>query len=211
MVQESQLRELLETMLRLPSNSLNAATSLASLDNSLGEAKLRLGLKRLGVRLSPGVRPASFGDLCNILYPEPAPVVNLPAPLGVQPPLESAFAGLRVGLDIQDIASLPVATDYWDEVFYSSTFGKSEIAYAVMQPEPRIHFAGFWCAKEALRKCDPAFATVEPAATMVAHETSGNPYLVWKSPAGDARVEYLARRRDRRGCGGAKSPDVQAA
>ena len=53
---------------------------------------------------------------------------------------------------MQEIAALPVTADYWDHEFYRETFEPSEIAYAVVQSDPRTHLAGFWCAKEALRK-----------------------------------------------------------
>ena len=79
------------------------------------------------------------------------------------PKAAGAAGGLQVGLDVEDIRLLPQAKDYWEHEFYSGSFAKSEIAYAVLQAEPRTHFAGFWCAKEALRKCDPGFAGVDPA------------------------------------------------
>jgi len=184
MEREDQVRELLGTMLMLPPGSVTARTSLASLDNSLGEVKLRLGLRRLGMSLTPGSRPANFGELCELLSGKPAPhsVVN---------PLVNAVPdGASIGLDVQDIGSLPVATDYWEDEFYSTNFDKSEIAYALKNSEPRTHFAGFWCAKEALRKCDPSFAAVDPIATVVGHEPGGRPYLIWKAPSGETRLPH---------------------
>ena len=134
-----------------------------------------------------GPRPSTFGDLHDRLSGAPPKETKRidAVPVGVAP-----FAGLRVGLDVQDIASLPVATDYWEDVFYQGIFGKSEIAYAVMQTEPRTHFAGFWCAKEALRKCDPAFAQVDPTLTVVAHDESGRPYFLWKNGEGETRLPH---------------------
>jgi len=191
MTHEDQLREMVAKMLMAPADGINTGTSLAILDNSLGEAKLRLGLKRLGLKLSPGFRPASFGDLCDFLSRKgPPQSVQLAPHAGSPAAVNSALDGLSVGLDVQEVSTLPAATDYWEDAFYSATFAKPEIAYAVMKPEPRIHFAGFWCAKEALRKCDPAFAGVEPVATVVAHEAGGRPFLVWNGPAGEARLRH---------------------
>jgi phosphopantetheinyl transferase (holo-ACP synthase) len=190
MTREDQLREMMAKTLMTPPDGVNAGTSLAILDNSLGEAKLRLGLKRLGLKLSPGVRPASFGDLCELLSgKEPQPI--RPAPQNGLPSVpNSALDGLSVGLDVQEVSSLPLVTDYWEDAFYLATFAKPEIAYAVMKPEPRIHFAGFWCAKEALRKCDASFGGVEPVATVVAHEAGGRPFLVWNGPTGEIRLRH---------------------
>jgi phosphopantetheine--protein transferase-like protein len=97
---------------------------------------------------------------------------------------------LQVGLDVEDIGSLPVASDYWEHEFYRGSFAKSEIAYAVLQPEPRVHFAGFWCAKEALRKCDSSFAGVSPELTAVAHDLDGRPYLTIASEIGPERLPH---------------------
>jgi phosphopantetheine--protein transferase-like protein len=100
----------------------------------------------------------------------------------------NGLAGLCVGLDVEGIRSLPEASDYWEHEFYSGSFARSEIAYAVLQSDPRMHFAGFWCAKEALRKCDPSFASVSPALTAVAHDSNGRPYLTLDTEAGLVRL-----------------------
>jgi phosphopantetheine--protein transferase-like protein len=97
---------------------------------------------------------------------------------------------LQVGLDVEDIGSLPVAADYWEHEFYSGTFAKSEIAYAVLQSEPRTHFAGFWCAKEALRKCDGAFAATALNQLSIAHDLDGRPYLTLATADGPGRLPH---------------------
>ena len=45
-MQEDELKQVVATMLMLSPDQVGAHTSLASLDNSLGEAKLRLAMKR---------------------------------------------------------------------------------------------------------------------------------------------------------------------
>jgi phosphopantetheinyl transferase (holo-ACP synthase) len=76
------------------------------------------------------------------------------------------------------VANLPAVGDCWSDPFYRETFAPAEIAYCLVQPEPAPHFCARWCAKEALRKCDPAFAATALNALEVAHETSGAPYLL---------------------------------
>jgi phosphopantetheine--protein transferase-like protein len=61
------------------------------------------------------------------------------------------------GIDIELIESLPTATDYWEDAFYKENFTPAEIAYCLIQEKPALHFAARWCAKEALKKCDPDF------------------------------------------------------
>jgi phosphopantetheine--protein transferase-like protein len=185
-----QLRSVIATMLMVTPAEVGDGTSLASLNTSLGSAKLRLGLKRLGLALPSGAKPATFGGLLAALSGETAsePTAKAAVP-AVSVPV-GAPGTLKVGLDVEDIRSLPVAADYWEHEFYRGTFARSEIAYAVLQAEPRTHFAGFWCAKEALRKCDAAFAEVAPGITAVAHDANGQPYLTLDSGSGPERLAH---------------------
>jgi phosphopantetheine--protein transferase-like protein len=188
-VRPEEIRALIATMLMVSPAEVAEGTSLASLNTSLGSAKVRLGLKRLGLALPAGAKPATFGGLLAALSGEAAPpaVNTVPSPIAAAAAAPSA--GLQVGLDVEDISSLPIAADYWEHEFYRGTFAKSEIAYAVLQAEPRTHFAGFWCAKEALRKCDPGFSGVSPERTAVAHDADGRPYLTLET---ESRPERLA-------------------
>jgi phosphopantetheinyl transferase (holo-ACP synthase) len=168
------VRELIATMLMVPPDQIASETSLGALQTSLTATRLRLGLKRLGLSLPDGKVPATFGDLEAALSGKPVSHA-LPAIA----PASAPPSAVQVGLDVQDVRSLPMAADYWEHEFYRGVFAKTEIAYAVVQPEPRIHLAGFWCAKEALRKCDASFASVALDATAVAHDGTGRPYLQW--------------------------------
>lgn len=177
---QEELRGVLATMLMVEPGAIGPETSLAALNTSLGAARLRLGLKRLGLALPASARPATFGGLVAVLSGEAAgsavvaagPVVSAASTAG-----GSGAGPLQVGLDVEDIQALPAAKDYWEHEFYRGSFAASEIAYAVLEAEPRVHFAGFWCAKEALRKCDAAYAEVEFARVAVAHDPGGKPYL----------------------------------
>jgi phosphopantetheine--protein transferase-like protein len=187
MNQSEQIRVMIATMLMVSPAEIGDGTSLAALNTSLGSAKVRLGLKRLGLALPAGSKPATFAGLLAALSGEPTPIASS---VPVTKAAATDLSGLQVGLDVEDIRSLPVATDYWEHEFYRASFAKSEIAYAVLEAEPRTHFAGFWCAKEALRKCDPSFADVSPAQTAVAHEANGRPYLTLASEPGPERLPH---------------------
>jgi phosphopantetheine--protein transferase-like protein len=193
MSQTEQLRNLVATMLLVQPGDITDGTSLASLNTSLGSAKVRLGLKRLGLALPTGVAPATFGGLVAVLSGGSAAPVAA-KPVAARPAISAQgngiLAGLQVGLDVESIPSLPVAVDYWEQEFYRDTFSKAEIAYCVQQAEPRTHFAGFWCAKEALRKCDSGFAGVPPSQTTVAHDADGRPYLAMATAAGPERLPH---------------------
>ncbi len=186
------MRGMLATMLMVSPAEMDAGTSLAALNTSLGSAKVRLGLKRLGLALPAGTAPATFGGLLAALSGEAVTLAPEKTATAPKPPAggNGGFAGLQVGLYVEDIRSMPAASDYWEHEFYRGSFAKSEIAYAVLHMEPRTHFAGFWCAKEALRKYDPSFAGVAPQLTAVAHDADGRPYLTLETEAGPERLAH---------------------
>jgi phosphopantetheine--protein transferase-like protein len=86
---------------------------------------------------------------------------------------QNTLASLSCGVDIELVENLPEAADYWTSEFYADAFTHAEIAYCLMQENPRVHFAGRWCAKEALKKCDARFAGVSMAAIEVERSESG--------------------------------------
>jgi holo-[acyl-carrier protein] synthase len=86
-------------------------------------------------------------------------------------------ANISCGIDIEMVHHLPEVEDYWEEAFYRTSFTSAEIAYCLMQPDPRTHFAARWCAKEALKKCDPTYLHEAMANFEVAFTEDGAPFL----------------------------------
>jgi len=145
----------------------------------------------VGLRLPGDAVPPTFRDLelaLNGKTRAPASSETVSGP--VKMPVNNSLLGLQIGLDVQDISALPLADDYWDHEFYKENFDGSEIAYAVVKPEPRTHLAGFWCAKEALRKCDPSFAGTGFATTAVTHDADGRPWLLSVTPTDRVRLPH---------------------
>jgi phosphopantetheine--protein transferase-like protein len=190
---EMKLRDLLTAILQIQADEISPETSLKSLDTSLGRTRLRLGLKRIGLQIPPDARPATFSQLEKLIRAKPEPDSSETTEL--QPPLASgnsasSTAALKMGLDVQNISELPKTSDHWEHEFYQTTFTKSEVAYALLQPNPGHHLAGFWCAKEALRKCDPAFRNSEFSKIIVSHESDGQPVLFWQDSNGVTRLPH---------------------
>jgi phosphopantetheine--protein transferase-like protein len=75
------------------------------------------------------------------------------------------------------VENLPRVHDYWEDPFYTTMFTASEIAYCLLQANPPMHFAARWCAKEALKKCDPAYSHMAMNQLEVALTTTGAPWL----------------------------------
>jgi phosphopantetheine--protein transferase-like protein len=188
MSQTDQLRESVARILMCTPGELAPETPLRSLNNSLGDAKLRASLRRSGLSLPSGPVPATYGELEGKILGTETRVMAQNTLARQAAPAAGAFGGLAVGLDLENVSALPVTADFWEHEFYRQTFGKSEIAYAVAQAEPRMHLAGFWCAKEALRKCDPSFGNTPFSSTVVAHGPGGEPYLVLETTETKARL-----------------------
>jgi phosphopantetheine--protein transferase-like protein len=136
---------------------------------TFGELEAALALGQTGVTVPPldvplapstevpqTVLPVSARSLAEIL------------------PVES---GLACGIDVESVAGLPEANDYWEESFYKDNFTAAEIAYCVSQSNPRLHFAARWCAKEALKKCLPAYGRWQMNKIEVVRREAGPPYL----------------------------------
>ncbi|HEY0760673.1 MAG TPA: 4'-phosphopantetheinyl transferase superfamily protein [Acidisarcina sp.] len=198
MSQTDELRSMIATMLMVAPEDVTPETSLAALNTSLGGARISRALQRLGLSLPANARPATFGALvAAISAGAPAEPAASSSPSAASPRSAGAIAGpvassgVLLGLDVHEISSLPDALDYWEHEFYRDNFAPSEIAYAVLQPAPRTHFAGFWSAKEALRKCDPLYNSADLASMAVAHDPSGRPYLTLQGAGGRAPLPHM--------------------
>lgn len=99
-----------------------------------------------------------------------------------QPASLNALAGLRLGQDIEEIASLPATTDYAAHAFYSKNFTPTEIAHCANMTNPPQHFAARLCAKEALVKTSPIFEGVTFGELEVTNDVRGQPSIAVLNP-----------------------------
>jgi phosphopantetheinyl transferase (holo-ACP synthase) len=155
------LQELVAHFLRIPPETIAASTPLnGALTSSLGRARLDAAVRqRLGVTLRGIYSARTFGDLQSCANSEqratPAPVS---APATVAQP---STAEASVGFDLQDVKELPECTDYWSDPFYSTHFTAAEIAAGLLHPRPRTHYAAVWSTKEAIKKADAGFMSLD--------------------------------------------------
>lgn len=184
----NKLQEIVGELLKVPAATVDASTPFSGiLANSLGRARLDAALRsRMGI-VNPGVYTVkTFGDLCLLVGAEVCAEIsgNANGAAEVQshrPPQAlsgSSGAGFAVGVDIQSVAAMPEAADYWEAEFYSQHFTRQEIAYALLQSAPRESFAAMWCAKEALRKADDRWLETDWQLTEVVHSATGKPTLI---------------------------------
>ena len=178
---KEQLRQIVAQLAGLSPEAIDADFSLKSrgLQSSVRRAALAAAIRRhLGVNIAEvysvvtfrELEAAVFGGGSQTALSSTKPAV-LPKPAAV-----SALSGiddLACGIDIEMVDAMPVADDYWEHEFYKASFSKDEIAYCLLQENPRMHFAARWCAKEALVKCDPAFKGQSFATMEVIRSESG--------------------------------------
>jgi len=199
MSNHEQLKAVISELYRAPLDQIGPDFSLRHprFQSSAGRGVLAAAIRRrLGVYAPAAFAATTYGELeaavCNggsvteSAHPAPVrPAVAASAPSsgpavapGIVPP-PTAPSPVSVGVDIEMIDSLPEAQDFWASDYYRSHFSAEEIAYCIRQEHPRMHFAARWCAKEALMKCDPRFAAVDPATLQVVIDASGRPALEW--------------------------------
>jgi len=149
------------------------------LSSSFGLSALRSLLEAECATRIPALHPdLKVGDLLGLL--------DGTAPKGdchTESGSEAAIASLSgqgnvgLGMDIQEIELMPLASDYRTHSFYSSHFAATEIATALLKPDPRIHLCGVFCAKEAAKKSHPSLLNLRMSDLLVSHDRQGKPEL----------------------------------
>ena len=80
-----------------------------------------------------------------------------------------------IGVDMEEIANMPVVSDFREDEFYKMNFTPAEMAYCILQPNPYASFAGFFAAKEAIVKADNRFKTIPFNEIFIDHVPGGQP------------------------------------
>jgi phosphopantetheine--protein transferase-like protein len=153
--------------------------------------------RRMGVKLPAVYVARTYADLEAGLGGQEVPQPGgpstrtdpLPAP-AVPTGAQDYKASLACGIDIELVANLPVAADYWTHEFYSLRFTNAEIAYCTLQDTPLVHFAGRWCAKEALKKCDPRFLDVDMSEIEVVKNGGGDVALAHRTSGASRQLPH---------------------
>lgn len=80
-----------------------------------------------------------------------------------------------VGIDIENVSSLPQTNDFREHSFYVTNFASSEIAYCILQSNPYASFAGLFAAKEALVKANNSLRSLQFSQLVFDHSAEGKP------------------------------------
>ena len=110
---------------------------------------------------------ASFNGKTGIDLPKDPPFVNS---VSNKPPSANG-----IGIDVEEVSSMPVVNDYREDEFYKMNFAPSEIAYCILQPDPAASFAGLFAAKEAIVKADNQYKSKPFHSINIDHLPGGKP------------------------------------
>jgi phosphopantetheine--protein transferase-like protein len=181
------LRDIVAKISGAEANSIDSAFSLetSALKGSLKRAALAAAIRRhLGLNCPAAHAVATFGELEQAVFGETtSPTTPAPPALPRETPsfgaplFNNGASEIRCGIDIESIADLPEAADYREHEFYKDSFSPEEIAYCVLQENPRMHFAARWCGKEALIKCDSAFRDEKMSDLEITRNERGEVFL----------------------------------
>ena len=81
----------------------------------------------------------------------------------------------NIGIDIENISSLPETNDFRSEGFYLENFSDKEISYCVLQSDPYASFAGLFAVKEAIVKANPKYYNTKFKDINIQHNSQGKP------------------------------------
>jgi phosphopantetheine--protein transferase-like protein len=119
----------------------------------------------------------TFGDLIGDLNGSQKNKEEVP---GFKPSIQrpSGFgepAGFLVGIDIEDVESMPITDDYREDKFYTDNFSQKEISHCILQADPRVSFSGKFAAKESIVKADNSFKDIPFSQIEILNDKEGKP------------------------------------
>jgi phosphopantetheinyl transferase (holo-ACP synthase) len=117
----------------------------------------------------------TFGQLAaSINGSETADTFAQPLPPANYSPTENKNEA-SIGVDIENISSMPVVNDFREDAFYKMNFAPAEMAHCILQPNPYSSFAGLFAAKEAIIKADNFYKNKPFNALLIGHLPEGKP------------------------------------
>lgn len=148
-------RAIVAAFLKVAPEEITAETVIdrSALQGSIIVSRMYAKLSQAGCRVDDWRGVRTFGDLERALSGEViAGQVTPDTPPASLAPLSQQ--GPAIGIDIEELANLPVAEDYREHPFYRETFTPREISHCILQGNPAASFAGLFAAKEAIVKAE---------------------------------------------------------
>ncbi|MBN9379469.1 MAG: 4'-phosphopantetheinyl transferase superfamily protein [Chitinophagaceae bacterium] len=168
---EEKIKEIVSAFTKVPVGDIGPATLVdrQAVKSSILLHRMYARLAEEGVVVENYTAIKTFSDLVGN-HNKALPVAS-----SIDRPPPPSSGDIGIGIDIEDLSTLPRTHDFRKDEFYTMNFTPSEIAYCVLQPDPYASFAGLFCAKEAIVKADGrhrprAFNTIG-----ITHDPEGRP------------------------------------
>ena len=174
------IKKIVSEHTRIPVGQLQSETLIgrSAIGNSIVLHHMYAAIAKEGTNVPGYQEIQTFGELMNKISGGASAAI--PATMNrqlQQVPLNGtgAQATSSIGIDIEEIANMPVVADCREDGFYKMNFTPAEMAYCLVQPEPYASFAGLFAAKEAIVKADNTFKTVPFNEIFIDHLPGGQP------------------------------------
>jgi phosphopantetheine--protein transferase-like protein len=180
---EEKIREIISVYIRTPAKEISPSSGIdrTALGSSILLHRMYARLAQDGILIENYSGIKNFGDLLGRVQgreQHAAVAINgfgenqhtVQNNLVVNQTKQTAL-----GIDIQEIASLPRVDDFREDAFYTLNFSGKEIAYCILQQDPYSSFAGLFAAKEAIVKADNGYANRNFNNILIDHLPGGKP------------------------------------
>lgn len=173
---ETTIKEIIAPFLGMQPIEIGTQTPLNrnSLKSSIHLHRMYAKLNSNGFIIEDYSNISTFGDLINkidgkipSMVPSSADVYNVNDILNE--------SNLNIGIDAEDITSMPETSDFRNHEFYVANFTANEISYCILQKNPYASFAGLFAVKEALIKSNNALAALPFNTINIDHSEKGKP------------------------------------
>ncbi|HXB07519.1 MAG TPA: 4'-phosphopantetheinyl transferase superfamily protein [Puia sp.] len=150
---EEKIKEIVAPFIKVSAQQIDLATRIdrSAVQSSILLHRMYARLAEEGLVVGNYTAIRVFGDLVKDAVPAGQ---GPPEQRPVMPASFHGSAASGIGIDIEEIAALPRATDFRKDPFYTMNFTPAEVSYCILQPDAYASFAGVFAAKEAIVKAD---------------------------------------------------------
>jgi phosphopantetheine--protein transferase-like protein len=177
---EDRIKDIISPFIKIPADQIGHQTIISqkALKNSIMLHRMYAQLANAGIVVENYGDINSFGILLQRLGANHSE--NQPAILNNNQHVSMAESRndglpLNIGIDIEEIASMPVVDDFREDAFYTMNFSPQEIAYCILQQNPYASFSGLFAAKEAIVKADNGYMRLPFNSIHIEHSPEGKP------------------------------------
>ncbi|MEO8416163.1 MAG: 4'-phosphopantetheinyl transferase superfamily protein [Ginsengibacter sp.] len=144
----------------------------SAVGNSIILHRMYAAMAKEGIEIPGYQEIKTFGDLVNRMQGTPESqnhheVISFNS--------KYADVATGIGIDIEEIAKMPLVDDFRNDAFYTMNFTPEEISYCVVMPGPYASFAGLFAAKEAIVKADNLYREFSFDKIFIDHLPGGKP------------------------------------